>query len=73
MGTGGAFTLTDVSGLRCVGTATFDRSDTSSFPLECSDGRTGNALSTINRFASQQTISYQLSDGETGSITLGAV
>ncbi|GHH05881.1 hypothetical protein GCM10010961_44820 [Pseudodonghicola xiamenensis] len=73
MGTGGTFVLRGLAGYECTGTAVFDRTDTSTFPLTCTDGRSGTAMSTINRFASQQTISYRLSNGETGSVALGQI
>lgn len=73
MGTKGDFTLTNLNGRECEGQASFTSADVSQFSLSCNDGLTGKAISTINRFAHQQTISYRLSNGETGSVTLGKV
>jgi hypothetical protein len=71
MATAGVFTLRNLDGRTCTGSVQFDASDVHTFPLECSDGTKGSAMSTINRFDSQQTISYKLNDGETGSVVLG--
>jgi dipeptide/tripeptide permease len=72
-GTAGRFVLTNISGQTCEGNVEFTAADVANFPITCNDGVTGNAISTINRFSSQQTISYRLSNGETGSVTLGKI
>lgn len=71
MATAGVFTLQNLDGRTCTGNVKFDASDVHTFPIACSDGATGTAMSTINRFDSQQTISYKLANGETGSVVLG--
>lgn len=71
MATAGTVTLRNLDGRTCTGHVQFDASDVHTFPIECSNGLKGNAMSTINRFNSQQTISYKLSNGETGSVVLG--
>lgn len=72
-GTAGTFKLTNLNGRICTGNATFSSADVSTFPLQCDSGISGTAISTINRFGHQQTISFKLSNGETGSVTLGRV
>lgn len=71
MATAGVFTLQNLDGRTCTGNVQFDTSDVHTFPIRCSDGISGTAMSTINRFNSQQTISYKLASGESGSIVLG--
>lgn len=71
MATAGIFTLRNRDGRACTGNFQFDASDVNTFPISCSDGTTSTAMSTINRFNSQQTISYKLISGESGSILLG--
>ena len=71
MGTAGTFVLQNLRGRACSGVVSFDSSDVHSFPIQCNDGSSGMAMSTINRFSSQQTISYRLTTGETVSVMLG--
>lgn len=73
LGTAGKFQLADLKGRLCTGNVQFAGGDIDQFPITCNDGTSGNAISTINRFSSQQTVSYRLQTGETGSIALGRI
>ncbi|NHM17651.1 hypothetical protein G0Q03_02945 [Epibacterium mobile] len=73
MGTAGTFKLQNLSGRTCTGIVEFDSGDVHSFPIQCNNGEIGTAMSTINRFSSQQTISYKLNSGEAGAVVLGQV
>lgn len=79
LGAGGQNTVTisSLSGWSCSGQYTVTRkSAVRNFPLSCSNGATGNAVMTVNAptadLALQRaSISFQLSNGERGTVTFG--
>lgn len=73
MGTAGTFTMENLGGRKCSGDIKFDGSQVIRFPIKCSDGNSGTALYTMNSFNQQFSFSYQLQDGETGSVAMGNV